>query len=109
VYAPMLVNFGSGLPILPRHILSKTVADGTFLSAYGINWEPQDIVCSGPFKLKEYKPAQYTLLERNPYFCEVDSNGTRLPYFDNVIYTVVPDMNAQNLVFLSGESDAVDF
>ena len=109
VFAPMLVLFGGGVPILPRHVLAKTVADGTFLSAYGINWKPQDIVCSGPFKLKEYKPAQYTLLERNPYFCEVDSNGTRLPYFDNVIYTVVPDMNAQNLFFLSGESGAVDF
>lgn len=109
VFAPMLVNFGAGLPVLPKHTLAKSVADGTFLSTYGINSKPQDIVCSGPFQLKEYKPAQYTMLERNPYFCEVDSNGTRLPYFDNVIYTVVPDMNAQNLVFLSGESDAVDF
>ncbi len=47
VYAPLLVNFGSGLPIMPRHILAKTVADGTFLSAYGINWKPQDIVAAG--------------------------------------------------------------
>ena len=85
------------------------MADGTFLSAYGVNWKPQDIVGSGPFRLKEYKPAQYTVLERNPYFFEVDSNGQRLPYFDNVIYTVVPNMNAINLRFLSGGSDAVDF
>ena len=95
VYAPFL-EFLAGVPILPKHILAKSVADGTFSSAYGVNWKPQDIVGSGPFRLKEYKPAQYTLLERNPYFFEVDSNGQRLPYFDNVIYTVVPDMNAIN-------------
>ncbi len=59
--------------------------------------------------IKEYKPAQYTLLERNPYFLEVDKQGQRLPYFDNIIFTVVPDMNAMALRFLSGESDADDF
>lgn len=108
VYAPFLEFFG-GVPIIPRHILAKSVEDGTFSSAYGVNWKPQDIVCSGPFQIKEYKPAQYTLLERNPYFCEVDTQGRRLPYFNDVIYTVVPNMNAINLGFLSGESDADDF
>ncbi|HZL12688.1 MAG TPA: ABC transporter substrate-binding protein [Verrucomicrobiae bacterium] len=104
IYAPFEQNFG-GVPILPKHILAKAVADGTFLSTYGVNWKPQDIVGSGPFVLKEYKPAQYTLMARNPYFFEVDSNGQRLPYFDNIIYTVVPNMNAINLRFLSGECD----
>jgi peptide/nickel transport system substrate-binding protein len=108
IYAPMLQNFGS-VPILPQHVLARSVANGTFLSAYGINWKPRDIVVNGPFQLKEFKPAQYTLLERNPYFFEVDSNGQRLPYLDSVIYTVAPDMNAINLGFLSGESDADDF
>ncbi|MGO8680608.1 MAG: ABC transporter substrate-binding protein [Limisphaerales bacterium] len=108
IYAPFPEFFGS-VPILPEHTLAQTVTDGTFLSAYGVNWKPQDIVGSGPFRLKEYKPAQYTLLERNPYFFEVDGSGQRLPYFDNVIYSVVPNMNAINLRFLSGESDADDF
>jgi peptide/nickel transport system substrate-binding protein len=109
IYAPFLEGFGAGVPILPKHILAKTVAEGTFASAYGINWNPKDIVCSGPFVIKEYKPAQYILLERNPYFCEVDKKGQRLPYFDNIVYTVVPDLNALSLRFLSGESDMDDF
>ena len=109
IYAPFLEAFGAGVPIMPKHILEKSVADGTFTSAYGVNWKPQDIVGSGPFRLKEYKPAQYALLERNPYFFEVDSNGQRLPYFDNIIFTVVPDLNAMSLRFLSGESDVDDF
>ena len=108
-FAPLLQNFGAGVYILPKHILEKTVADKTFTSAYGVNWNPRDIVGSGPFRIKDYKPAQYVLLERNPYFFEVDSHGQRLPYFDNIIYTVVPDMNAMSLRFLSGESDVDDF
>jgi peptide/nickel transport system substrate-binding protein len=109
VYAPFLESFGDGVPILPKHILARTVADKTFTSAYGVNTDPSKIVGSGPFVLKEYKPAQYTLLERNPYFLEVDRKGQRLPYFDNIMFTVVPDMNAMSLRFLSGESDVDDF
>ena len=108
IYAPFLENFGN-VPILPKHILAKTVADKTFTAAYGVNWKPADIIGSGPFRLKEYKQAQYILLERNPYFMEVDTKGQRLPYFDNIIFTVVPDLNAMSLRFLSGESDVDDF
>jgi peptide/nickel transport system substrate-binding protein len=107
VYAPVLAAFGAGTPVMPKHILEKSVADGTFASAYGVNSRPEDIIGNGPFRLKEYKPAQYTMLERNPYFCEVDSHGQRLPYFDNIIFTVVPNVNAAYLRFLSGESDEV--
>jgi peptide/nickel transport system substrate-binding protein len=108
VYAPFLTAFGAGVPIIPKHILEKYVANGTFSSAYGVNWKPQEIVGSGPFRLKEYKPAQYTLLERNPYFLEVDKKGQRLPYFDDIVFAVVPDMNAMSLRFLSSESDVDD-
>ena len=99
VYAPFLEFFGL-VPIIPKHMLARAVTEKRFEAAYGINSKPEEIVGSGPFRLKEFKPAQHTLLERNPYFLEVDKKGQRLPYFDNVIYTVVPDMNAMSLRFL---------
>jgi peptide/nickel transport system substrate-binding protein len=108
IYAPFLEAFGACVIIMPKHILEKTVADNSFSSAYGVNWKPEDIVGSGPFVLKEFKSAQYTLLARNPYFFEVDSNSQRLPYFDNVIYSVVPDWNTMSLRMLHGDSDADD-
>lgn len=107
VYAPFLQAFGYDAPIYPKHTLQK-YADAGFPSVYGVNWDPKDIVCEGPYRLKEYKQAQYALLERNPYFLEVDKNGTRLPYFDQIIFSIVPDYDTQDLRFLSGESDAVD-
>jgi peptide/nickel transport system substrate-binding protein len=109
IYAPFLEAFGACVVIMPKHVLEKTVADNSFSSAYGVNWKPEDIVGSGPFVLKEFKSAQYTLLARNPYFFEVDSNGQRLPYFDNIIYSVVPDWNTMSLRMLHGDSDADDF
>jgi peptide/nickel transport system substrate-binding protein len=108
IYAPFLETFGYGVYIIPKHILAQSVTNGTFTSAYGINTDPSQLVGSGPFRLKEYKTGNYTLLERNPYFLEVDKKGQRLPYFDAIVYTVVPDLNALSLRFLSGESDVDD-
>ena len=107
VYAPFLQSFGANIPVYPKHNLLQYANSG-FMSVYGVNSNPKDIVGNGPYCLKEYKQGQYVVLERNPYFLEVDTNGTRLPYFDEIIFTVVPDYNAQDLSFLAGESDAVD-
>jgi peptide/nickel transport system substrate-binding protein len=107
IYAPFLQSFGANIPVYPKHNLAQ-YANTNFPSTYGVNWNPQDIVCDGPYCLKEYKQAEYALLERNPYFFEVDSNGTRLPYFDEIVFSIVPNYNAQDLRFLSGESDADD-
>jgi len=104
VYPPFLEFAAGGVPILPKHILAPAVKEKRFASAYGINTPPKELVCSGPFRLKEMKPAQYVLLERNPYFASTDAKGQRLPYLDEVVFSNVPDMNAISLRTLSGES-----
>ncbi|MDB6016156.1 MAG: extracellular solute-binding protein family 5 [Pedosphaera sp.] len=108
IYAPFLRFFGN-VPILPRHVLASAVAENRFAAAYGINAKPGEVVGNGPFRLKEYKPGQYTMLERNPEFWEVDKKGQRLPYFNNIIYTVVPDQAAISLRMLQGEADLQEF
>lgn len=104
IYAPFLEYFG-GVPILPKHKLAQAVAEKKFESAYGINTPADQLVGSGPYKLKQYKAGEFTLLERNPLYHVQDKAGTQLPYFDNLIYSVVPDMSAMSLRFLAGESD----
>jgi peptide/nickel transport system substrate-binding protein len=103
-YAPFIEYFGS-VPIIPRHVLEPAVKEKRFASAYGINTPPTELVGCGPFKLKQFKPGEFTLLERNPSYFAVDMKGQRLPYLDAVMYTVVPDMNAMSLRFLKGEAD----
>ncbi|MEW6302561.1 MAG: ABC transporter substrate-binding protein [Verrucomicrobiota bacterium] len=107
-YAPFLENFGGGVYILPKHILSKVPAK-SFEATYGINTPPAELVGCGPFLLKEFKPGQLMLLERNPRYWVVDKKGQRLPYFDNIIFTIVPDMNAMSLRFRKGESDVFEY
>lgn len=105
-YAPFLEIFGTGVPIVPKHALTKAVQEKRFESAYGVDARPGELVSNGPYKLKQYKPGESITLERNPYYFQIDKNQQRLPYLDYVIYTVVPDMNAMALRFLKGESDA---
>lgn len=104
-YAPFVHFFGD-VEIMPEHILAAAVAENRFASAYGINTLPEDLVVSGPYRLKQYKPGESTILERNPYYHRTDKNGTHLPYLDNVIFTVTPDLNAMALRFRQGESHA---
>ena len=108
VYAPFLEFFGA-TRILPKHVLGTTVKAGRFESAYGINARPEEIVGTGPFKLKQYKPGELTLLERNPYYWSVDTRGQRLPYFDFVVQMSVPDQNTMSLRLLKGETDLQEF
>src|SRR6185436_9790333 len=76
-YAPFLEAAGAGVAILPRHKLAAAVKEGRFESAYGVNSKMEDVVGSGPFRLKQYKPGELVMLERNPNFFEVDSKSQR--------------------------------
>lgn len=103
IYPPFL-EFAGGIPILPKHKLEKAVKEGKFESSLGIDTPPSEFVCSGPYKIKQFKPGEFTLLERNPYFANTDSKGQRLPYIDEVVYLSTPDMNAMSLRMLAGEA-----
>jgi peptide/nickel transport system substrate-binding protein len=107
IYAPMTLNFGS-VPIMPKHILASAVQEGRFESVYGVNTPPDQIVGSGPYTVKEYKPGQHVMLERNPRYLAVDSKQQRLPFIQTLIWTTVPNFDAMSLRTLRGESDLQD-
>jgi len=107
VYAPFLEFFGS-VAILPKHALAYTVTQKTFLSAYGIGTPPARVVGCGPYRLKESRPGQFTLLERNPEFWMIDKQGVRLPYFKEVKVIVSGSPTADSALFRNGKSDAYE-
>jgi peptide/nickel transport system substrate-binding protein len=107
VYAPFL-QFAGVVSILPKHKLAAAQAQKHFESAYGVNTKPEDLVSSGPYRLKQFKPAELTILERNPYYFVVDRKGQRLPYIDQLIFASVPDQNTMGLRFLGGQSDILE-
>ena len=100
---------GLNLTLLPQHV-HQAAFDSGDLAAENY-WSPQfaatnpsAIVGAGPFRLKSVVLGQEYVFERNPYFWKVDSQGTQLPYFDEVRMIVVEDRDVQLLKFLNGET-----
>ncbi len=103
VFAPFLEYFGSTL-ILPKHVLSRWVYGGQFLHAYSTTNQPEDIVGSGPFRLKEFHDNKVIRLERNPEYWVVDKQGRRLPYLDEVQLDITTNQVEFDSLFLSGKT-----
>lgn len=94
--------------LMPRHVLEPALESGDFASAYGVNTPPDELVTSGPFRLVQYLPNERVTLGRNPYWFGVDQDNQRLPYLDELVFTVVPDQDAAHLQFQSGRLDGLD-
>ena len=48
---------------------------------------------------------QQVILERNPYYWAVDTEGNQLPYIDRIVMTVAEDLEVLNLKAIAGEFD----
>ena len=107
VFAPLLEFFGT-VPILPRHALENAVQAKVFPAAYGLKVPPDKIVGCGPYRLKEFQPGKFTLLERNPEYWVTDRTGRRLPYFDEIQFIPGSEPGSDARMFLAGKSDAYD-
>jgi peptide/nickel transport system substrate-binding protein len=107
VFAPFVEFFG-GAPILPQHILAGAVREKVFPLAYGIKTRPDRIVGCGPYRVKEVRLGQFTLLERNPEYWVADRQGRRLPYFDEIMFTVAGGLGAEARLFFDGKSDVFE-
>src|SRR6185369_9774167 len=55
-FAPLLNSVG--FAILPKHVLGKALADGTFAQSWGIDTPPEKLVGTGPYRMTRYVPAQ---------------------------------------------------
>jgi len=58
-----------------------------------------------PWKTVQYVADQRLVLERNPYFWKVDSEGNQLPYIDRIEVSYVGTMDNVKLRILNGEVD----
>jgi peptide/nickel transport system substrate-binding protein len=96
-----------GLAILPRHLLEKPYQEGKLGQLWNATTPTAEIAGLGPFRLKEYVPGQKLTLERNPYYWKTDSQGTHLPYLNELVFLFVSSADAQVLKFQSGETDLI--
>ncbi len=108
-FAPFLGNMS--LPIMPAHALADTVEqtdqDGQplFLSTWGIDTPPQDLVVNGPYRLARYVTSQRLVFEPNPYYWRQDEQGEPLPYIQQIVWQIVESTDTALLQFRSGSLD----
>ncbi len=105
-FAPFLRFIDAGtVPILPKHKLQKIYQEGKFAQAMQLDMNPQDYVCMGAFRLKEYKPGQKISLIRNPHYWKKDLHENRLPYIDEIIFLILAGQDQLVLRLQNGEID----
>jgi len=83
-------------PILPKHIWEPYTDDM-------LSFPNDEAIGSGPFKLKEFKPAEYIWLEANE-----DYWGGR-PYLDEVVFKTYGSDDALYMALKSGETDMIGY
>jgi peptide/nickel transport system substrate-binding protein len=74
-------------------------------SGHATSW---DAPVLGPFRVKEYKPAAYVTLERNPAYWKSDSAGHRLPYLDAIRLDIQQNREIELLRFERGELQLIN-
>ena len=110
-FAPFLGNLGSA--ILPAHALQESVRnkdkDGKplFLTKWGINTKPEEIIVNGPYKLASYATSQRIIFDRNPYFWRKDEQGNQQPYIQQIVWQIVESTDTALLQFRSGGLDTI--
>lgn len=112
-FAPFL-RFAGGITILPKHALqgavSTTDEDGDlkFLSTWGTDTDPRQVVGAGPYRILDYVPAQRAVLERNPYYWRKDTQGRPQPYIEQMVIEIVESDDSQLISFRSGGLDSLE-
>ncbi|MEH1912491.1 MAG: ABC transporter substrate-binding protein [Nostoc sp.] len=110
-FRPFLLSTGS--PILPAHTLQESVktkdqnGHPTFLTKWGVDTPPDQIIANGPYKLERYDTSQRVVFQRNPYYWRKDAQGNSQPYIERVIWEIVESTDTSLLQFRSGGLDTV--
>ena len=92
-------------PILPKHKLESAYKAGTFPQAWNTATPPSEVVGTGPFVLREFKPGERLVFDRNPAYWRTGGDGQKLPYLDRLVLQFIPEQNAELLALQAGTTD----
>jgi len=98
------------LSVSPAHIYKhyhpKYNSEMTY-SNYQNATPPEDLppVVLGPWVPVKYEPDQILVMERNPYYWQVDEEGNQLPYFDEVWFSEEESGKTRTLNLIGGSGD----
>jgi peptide/nickel transport system substrate-binding protein len=94
-------------PVAPRHKLEAAYKAGQFNNTWGVSTPVSELVSSGPWIIAEYVPGQRVVYKRNPRYFLKSDDGKPLPYLEQYLTLIVPDINTTTLKFRSNETDVL--
>jgi len=92
----------------PRYLFEEAKKNGGIngiRELLTIDTDVMTIPSAGAYHIVEFSPGVRLRLKRNPGFYKTDEAGNPLPYFDEIIYKIVPETNTKYLLFKSGDID----
>ena len=96
----------------PRHYLEQfhpSYADDVDYEIFELMdkwWENPDYPVLFAWRTVEYIPAERAVLERNPYYWKVDTEGNQLPYIDRMDVAIIPNEEVRLLEASRGKYNA---
>ncbi|MEZ5380304.1 MAG: ABC transporter substrate-binding protein [Microthrixaceae bacterium] len=67
----------------------------------------KNLIGTGPFKLKEWKPNDSFVAEKNPDYWQTDADGNQLPYLDEIEYRPLADTDRRIEGLTTGQFDMI--
>jgi peptide/nickel transport system substrate-binding protein len=76
------------------------------VSNSSLTWQNPELPTMNPWRVvAPLADSGRVVLERNPYYWKVDTEGNQLPYLDRVVFDVVPDREVMLTRALNGDFD----
>ncbi|MBD2776520.1 ABC transporter substrate-binding protein [Iningainema tapete] len=102
------------LEILPEHAFREAVktkdqeGKPKFLSTWGTDTPPENIIVNGPYTIESYIPSQRVTFRKNPYYWRKDAQGNSQPYIQRVIGQIIASLDTSLMQFRSGGLDYIN-
>ncbi len=110
-YPRLVANplLASNMTFGPRHVYQPALEEGGVEGVRNLNTvdtDVQGIPSMSSHHIVEYTPGVRVVLERNPHYWDRDENNNSYPYIERIIMKIVPDINAEFLLFKEGQKDS---
>lgn len=105
VFVPILRQIP--IPIVPAHILRPYYEAGTFNEVWSVATPASEIIGTGPYRMVDFRPGEYVLLQRNPNYWKVDQEGNQLPYLTRFVIRSFDSLESMDLAFRNGDLDVM--
>ena len=99
----------SNMTFGPRYIYEAALEAGgleAVRNLFTVDTDVRSIPSMGTHHIAEYTPGVRVVLERNPHYWKRDEGGVSYPYIERIIMKIIPDINAEFLLFKRGEKDS---